>query len=173
MVQVFLVGGAVRDLMMGIVPKDFDFVVVGANPDMMLAAGFEAVGADFPVFLDGNGNEFALARKERKSGEGHTGFKCEWEGVTLEEDLLRRDLTINAMALKVNNGDEGDWVLRHLADGLPWTARAFEPFLEEVIDPFGAMQDDPAFVLREYYAQPVMDIPPRAGRMERRPAQGR
>lgn len=104
--KVFLVGGAVRDKIMGVEPKDRDFVVVGATPDEMIEKGFHQVGADFPVFLDANGDEFALARTERKSGKGHTGFVTEFTpDVTLVEDLNRRDLTINAMAQDLDTGE--------------------------------------------------------------------
>jgi len=98
--QTFLVGGSVRDLLLGLTPKDQDWVVVGASPQGMLDLGFIQVGADFPVFLHPQtGDEHALARTERKSGEGYLGFSTEVNGVTLEEDLMRRDLTINAMAM--------------------------------------------------------------------------
>lgn len=102
--QSFLVGGAVRDSLLGLPIKDKDWVIVGANTEQMLAAGFSQVGADFPVFLHPHTHEeYALARKERKTGEGYLGFSCEFgEDVSLEEDLLRRDLTINAMALDKN-----------------------------------------------------------------------
>ena len=100
--KIYLVGGAVRDELMGLTPKDLDYVVVGSNVDEMLSLGFTKVGADFPVFLHPEtGDEYALARTERKSGTGYNGFECEWEGVTLEEDLSRRDLTINSMASTV------------------------------------------------------------------------
>lgn len=100
----FLVGGAVRDAMLGLPQKDKDWVVVGISREQMLEAGFSQVGADFPVFLHPNTHEeYALARKERKQGTGYQGFVCEFgTEVTLEEDLLRRDLTINAMALDAN-----------------------------------------------------------------------
>lgn len=95
----FVVGGAVRDRLLGLSPKDVDFVVVGSTPAEMLASGFKQVGADFPVFLDADGTEYALARTERKTGRGYTGFETDaGPTVTLEEDLERRDLTINAMA---------------------------------------------------------------------------
>ena len=101
-VKVYLVGGAVRDMIMGKGPKDLDFVVVGSTPEKMVELGFTQVGADFPVFLHPETKEeFALARTERKSGTGHKGFDCEWEGVTLVEDLSRRDLTMNAMAMQI------------------------------------------------------------------------
>ncbi|MDB4311974.1 multifunctional CCA tRNA nucleotidyl transferase/2'3'-cyclic phosphodiesterase/2'nucleotidase/phosphatase [bacterium] len=96
----FLVGGACRDILLGLEPKDKDFVVVGSTPEVMLSLGFKQVGADFPVFLSPEGEEFALARTERSTGEGHTDFECVFSpDVTLEEDLKRRDLTINSMAM--------------------------------------------------------------------------
>lgn len=98
-VTIYLVGGAVRDYFFDIPPKDMDYVVVGSSPSEMLSLGFKQVGKDFPVFLHPvSGDEYALARTEQKVGEGHNGFTCEWEGVTLKEDLSRRDLTINSMA---------------------------------------------------------------------------
>jgi tRNA nucleotidyltransferase/poly(A) polymerase len=98
--QVFLVGGAVRDILLGIDPKDKDYVVVGYSEKDMLKFGFEQVGKDFPVFLHPKtGEEYALARKERKTGAGYGGFSVETKDVTLEEDLFRRDLTINSMAM--------------------------------------------------------------------------
>jgi len=96
----YLVGGAVRDEMLGIPVVDRDWVVVGSTPDTMLAAGFKSVGKDFPVFLHPQSHEeYALARVERKTGPGYHGFEFTTDSsVTLEEDLSRRDLTINAMA---------------------------------------------------------------------------
>lgn len=98
--QIYLVGGAVRDRYLNVPSKDQDWVVVGASPQEMLDAGYKQVGADFPVFLHPKTQqEYALARTERKSGHGYQGFVCDFDkSVTLEEDLLRRDLTINAMA---------------------------------------------------------------------------
>ena len=98
--QVYLVGGAVRDTLLGRPVTERDYVVVGATPDDMLAKGFTQVGKDFPVFLHPRTNEeYALARTERKSGAGYTGFICDASSeVTLEEDLRRRDLTVNAIA---------------------------------------------------------------------------
>ncbi len=97
----YLVGGAVRDQLLGLPVKDRDWVVVGATPEDMLSAGYKQVGADFPVFLHPDTKEeHALARTERKAGVGYKGFICDFSpAVTLEEDLLRRDLTINAMAM--------------------------------------------------------------------------
>lgn len=98
--QTYLVGGAVRDHLLNRPVKDNDWVVVGATPEEMIGKGYEQVGADFPVFLHPDTKEeYALARTERKSGKGYQGFICDFSSaVTLEEDLLRRDLTINAMA---------------------------------------------------------------------------
>jgi tRNA nucleotidyltransferase (CCA-adding enzyme) len=97
----YLVGGAVRDKLLSHEVYDHDFVVVGASVEQMLALGFEQVGKDFPVFLHPQTKEeYALARTERKQGQGYTGFVCDASSdVTLKEDLLRRDLTINAMAI--------------------------------------------------------------------------
>lgn len=98
--QVYLVGGAVRDQLLHIDIYDKDWVVVGSSPEQMLATGFTPVGKDFPVFLHPKTKqEYALARTERKTGAGYTGFACYYApDVTLEEDLARRDLTINAIA---------------------------------------------------------------------------
>ncbi|MCF7222146.1 multifunctional CCA addition/repair protein [Marilutibacter chinensis] len=96
----YLVGGAVRDRLLGLAPGDRDWVVVGRTPQQMLDAGFRQVGRDFPVFLHpDSGEEYALARTERKSGRGHGGFVVHADpSVTLEQDLARRDFTINAIA---------------------------------------------------------------------------
>ncbi len=98
--EVYLVGGAVRDQLLGKAVHEKDYVVVGATPAEMLAQGYRQVGKDFPVFLHPESNEeYALARTERKSGRGYTGFAVDAApSVTLEDDLLRRDLTINAIA---------------------------------------------------------------------------
>jgi tRNA nucleotidyltransferase (CCA-adding enzyme) len=98
--RVYLVGGAVRDALLGRPPGDRDWVVVGTDAEAMRAAGFKPVGADFPVFLHPlTGEEYALARTERKSGRGYTGFVVHADpAVTLEDDLARRDFTINAIA---------------------------------------------------------------------------
>jgi tRNA nucleotidyltransferase (CCA-adding enzyme) len=98
--QVYLVGGAVRDRLLGLPVRERDWVVVGATPEEMLALGSLPVGKDFPVFLHPETKEeYALARTERKTGPGYTGFAVHADpDVTLEDDLLRRDLTINAMA---------------------------------------------------------------------------
>lgn len=125
-IKIYLVGGAVRDELLGKESSDLDYVAVGATPEIMLEEGFEQVGADFPVFLHPKTkDEYALARTERKSGEGYGGFDCDWNGVTLEEDLSRRDLTVNALA-KDSSGniidpfggkkDLENKILRHVSD---------------------------------------------------------
>ncbi|WP_240097321.1 multifunctional CCA addition/repair protein [Thermomonas flagellata] len=121
--RVYLVGGAVRDALLGLPAGDRDYVVVGATAEAMRAAGFAQVGREFPVFLHPQtGEEYALARTERKSGRGHTGFVVHADpAVTLEEDLARRDFTINAIA--------------QAADGT-------------LVDPFGGVRDIQARVLR-------------------------
>jgi tRNA nucleotidyltransferase (CCA-adding enzyme) len=121
--RIFSVGGAVRDELLGLPVRDRDFVVVGAAPEDLLARGFKPVGKDFPVFLHPvTHEEYALARTERKAGHGYTGFTFHASPeVTLEEDLARRDLTINAIA----RSPEGT-----------------------LIDPFGGVADLEARVLR-------------------------
>jgi tRNA nucleotidyltransferase (CCA-adding enzyme) len=125
--QVYLVGGAVRDELLGLPVKERDWVVVGATPDQMLALGYTPVGRDFPVFLHPQSKEeYALARLERKSGPGYRGFVTDTSaGVTLEQDLLRRDLTINAIARASDGtlidpydgqGDLERRLLRHVSD---------------------------------------------------------
>lgn len=124
---VYQVGGSVRDQLLGIDSPDRDFVVVGAEPHIMIERGFRAVGRDFPVFLHPEtAEEYALARTERKSGHGYHGFVFHaGPEVTLEQDLARRDLTVNAMALDTDgqlidpyNGrlDLNQRVLRHVSD---------------------------------------------------------
>lgn len=121
--NIYLVGGAVRDILLKRAVKDYDYLVVGATSEQMLALGFIAVGKDFPVFLHPKTKaEFALARTERKQGKGYTGFSCYAEpDVTIEEDLLRRDLTVNAIAMS--------------SDGV-------------IIDPYGGKQDLRKKILR-------------------------
>ncbi|ACH66494.1 multifunctional CCA protein [Aliivibrio fischeri MJ11] len=125
--KIYLVGGAVRDSLLNIDVKDKDWVVVGSTPQEMGSLGYQTVGQDFPVFLHPKTKEeYALARTERKSGQGYKGFTCYAEpDVTLEEDLLRRDLTINAIAQADNgelidpyNGQQDiiDRTLRHVSD---------------------------------------------------------
>jgi tRNA nucleotidyltransferase (CCA-adding enzyme) len=125
--KTYLVGGAVRDQLLGRPVKDRDWVVVGSSPEEMRAKKFKQVGKDFPVFIDPKtGEEYALARTERKSGHGYTGFEFDTNpNVTLEEDLARRDLTINAIAededgnlIDPFNGQEDikNKKLRHVSD---------------------------------------------------------
>lgn len=130
--QVYLVGGAVRDQLLGRPIKDKDFVVVGATVTDMLAAGFHQVGADFPVFLHPDTQEeFALARTERKLGHGYQGFSVHASPtVTLKEDLQRRDLTVNAMAIEVISLNDN------------------RPISGDVIDYYGGLQDIEDKVLR-------------------------
>ncbi|MGC6324909.1 multifunctional CCA addition/repair protein [Pasteurella multocida] len=99
-IKIYLVGGAVRDQLLNLVVKDRDWVVVGATPDDLLSQGYQQVGKDFPVFLHPQTKEeYALARTERKAGSGYTGFICDFSPtISLEQDLSRRDLTINALA---------------------------------------------------------------------------
>ena len=109
--QIYCVGGAVRDALLGLPVKDQDFVVVGSTPQKMLALGYKPVGKDFPVFLHPKTHdEYALARTERKTGSGYTGFAVHAdESVTLEEDLSRRDFTMNAIA----KSDDGKLIDPH------------------------------------------------------------
>jgi tRNA nucleotidyltransferase (CCA-adding enzyme) len=125
--KVYVVGGAVRDELLGLDVQDKDYVVVGSTPEEMVAAGFTPVGKDFPVFLHPDTHEeYALARTERKSGRGYKGFTVySAADVTLEQDLARRDLTINAMAETPEGElidpfggkkDLEDGVLRHVSE---------------------------------------------------------
>jgi tRNA nucleotidyltransferase (CCA-adding enzyme) len=125
--EIYLVGGAVRDALLGYPVAERDWVVVGARPQELLQQGFQQVGKDFPVFLHPQTkDEYALARTERKQGHGYTGFAVDCEPtVTLEEDLQRRDLTINAMAQDGDGNiidpcggreDLENRVLRHVSD---------------------------------------------------------
>lgn len=132
-IEVFIVGGYVRDRLMGKPGTDHDFVVVGATPQLMIDAGFKQVGADFPVFLADNGDEYALARIERKTGKGYHGFESRFDkSITLQDDLLRRDLTINAMARRV----------------LSWNEEGHAKLDDYVIDLFGGKNDLKSETLR-------------------------
>lgn len=104
--KIYLVGGAVRDEFLGLPIKERDYVVIGATPEQMTAQGYLPVGRDFPVFLHPKTHEeYALARTERKTARGHQGFQFYTDpNITLEEDLKRRDLTINAMAKEPDTG---------------------------------------------------------------------
>ena len=127
--KIYAVGGAIRDTLMGLPLHDIDYVVVGSSVDEMIAKGFRPVGKDFPVFLHPETQaEYALARTERKTGKGYKGFNFYADpSVTLEQDLERRDLTINAMAQEVG------------ADG-----KQFGP----IIDPYNGQEDLAAKVFR-------------------------
>lgn len=109
--KIYLVGGAVRDKLLGKEPHDKDYVVVGSTVEEMLSLGFTQVGKDFPVFLHPEtGEEYALGRTERKTGDKHTDFSFEFSfNVTLEDDLARRDFTINAMAMDMESGEVIDY----------------------------------------------------------------
>lgn len=121
--KVYLVGGAVRDMVMGKTPKDRDWVVVGSSEKEMISLGYKKVGMHFPVFLHpATGEEYALARRERSTGNGYGEFAFETEGVTLEEDLMRRDFTMNSMAL--------------------------DPETNEIIDPYGGQEDIKSKLIR-------------------------
>ena len=125
--KIYKVGGAVRDELLGLEPTDNDWVVVGSTPKQMLSMGYKQVGKDFPVFLHPETKEeYALARKERSTGPGHTAFNFSYSpNVTLEEDLSRRDITINAIAMDdsgnlidpFNGKDDLDnKIIRHVSD---------------------------------------------------------
>ena len=125
--KIYKVGGAVRDHIMGIRPNDSDWVVVGSTPEKMESLGYKQVGTDFPVFLHPETNEaYALARTEKKTGKGYSGFSVQYEkNISLEEDLLRRDLTINSIAMSESgqiidpyNGvkDIKNKILRHTSE---------------------------------------------------------
>lgn len=139
--KIYLVGGAVRDRLLGLPVVDRDWVVVGATPQEMLAQAYQQVGRDFPVFLHPQSHEeHALARIERKTGAGHTGFVCDAsKDVSLEDDLLRRDLTINAMA--------------EAADG-------------SIVDPYGGQADLAARQLR-HVSEAFIEDPLRVLRVAR------
>ena len=121
--KIFLVGGAVRDELLGLRSTERDWVVIGSSEKKMLDLGFRKVGKDFPVFIHPkSGEEYALARTERKTAKGYYGFSCDFSSnITLEEDLARRDLTINAIAKDVDGN---------------------------IIDPFGGVKDLQKRILR-------------------------
>lgn len=150
--QVYLVGGAVRDYVLAREVTEHDYVVVGATPEQMLELGFSQVGADFPVFLHPKTHdEYALARTERKSGNGYLGFHVHADAaVTLEEDLARRDLTINAMAIEVNGlfdcgFKQGKFDARDIIDPYGGLADIQQKKLRHVS---AAFTEDPVRVLR-------------------------
>ena len=133
--KIYMVGGAVRDALLGLPVQDRDWVVVGATPEELTAQGFTPVGKDFPVFLHPRTREeYALARTERSTARGYRGFAVHAEpDVTLEQDLARRDLTINSIA----------------APAYPDCAEVtFQPDSEALVDPYGGQQDLKAKILR-------------------------
>lgn len=144
--EIYVVGGAVRDRLLGRLALDTDFCVVGASPAEMVAAGFRQVGADFPVFLHPqSGQEYALARTERKSGRGYLGFEVHADrSVTIEQDLARRDLTINAMACPLSDTSGST-----------------------LVDPYGGQADLRNKVLRHVNAVSFVEDPVRVLRLAR------
>ncbi len=148
---VFVVGGAVRDALMGLPVSDRDWVVVGSTPEAMSAQGFVPVGKDFPVFLHPHTREeYALARTERKTAHGYKGFAVQAApDITLEEDLARRDLTVNAMAVPE--------ALAHAPPGT-WAGH--------IVDPYGGQRDLQAKVLR-HVTQAFAEDPVRILRLAR------
>lgn len=150
-IEIFIVGGAVRDALLNNPIKDIDFVVVGSTPEEMLESGFKQVGADFPVFLDENGDEFALARTERKVGKGYHGFETIFDpSITLEDDLFRRDLTVNSLAVNQND----------------WNEFKQTKNVNLVIDPFSGLDDLKARILR-HVSEAFADDPVRILRIAR------
>ena len=130
-----MVGGAIRDMLLRLSVQDHDWVVVGSTPEELVALGYLPVGKDFPVFLHPKTKEeYALARTERKTARGYQGFKVHAApDVTLEQDLARRDLTINSIAARANTD---------------WATAPFDADLGALIDPFGGERDIQAKVLR-------------------------
>ena len=136
--KIYMVGGAVRDALLGLAVQDHDWVVVGATPEALTALGYLPVGKDFPVFLHPRTREeYALARTERKTARGYRGFAVHADaGVTLEEDLARRDLTINAIAAPSRHADK-------VAPDV-----AFDADFDALIDPYDGRGDLQRKVLR-------------------------
>ena len=142
----YLVGGAVRDMILGKEPHDKDYVIVGSTPEEIVSLGYKQVGKDFPVFLDENGNEYALARTERKSGLKHTDFEFDFNPeITLEQDLFRRDFTVNSIA--------------------------YNEETKEFIDPYNGMEDIKNKILRVTNPKVFKDDPLRVLRLFRFKAQ--
>lgn len=145
--EVYIVGGWVRDKLLGLEPKDADFVVVGCSPQDMLDKGFKEVGKDFPVFIHPvTGDEYALARVERNVAQGYKGFECTWEGVTLEDDLARRDLTINSMAMEVEVYRDGSFnIIGDIIDLFGGVGDVHRKFIRHTTEAF---KEDPVRLLR-------------------------
>ena len=136
--QIYLVGGAVRDALMGLPVKDRDWVVVGSTPDELISHGFVPVGKDFPVFLHPRTHEeFALARTERKTAPGYHGFAVHAApDVTLEDDLARRDITINSIAVSADSiRDSGQFDVKVSGEPETWLGTG------ALVDPHGGVQD--------------------------------
>jgi tRNA nucleotidyltransferase (CCA-adding enzyme) len=143
--ETYLVGGAVRDALMGLPVQDRDWVVVGATPQQLLDQGYLPVGRDFPVFLHPvSKEEYALARTERKTAPGYRGFSVHAApDVTLEEDLARRDLTINSIAIHVDSTRaRGTFSAEDRKTNPIWVKKA------DLVDPYGGRQDIADKVLR-------------------------
>ncbi len=144
--QTYLVGGALRDALLGLAVKDRDWVVVGSTPEAMVAQGYLPVGRDFPVFLHPRTkDEYALARTERKTARGYHGFAFNASvDVTLEQDLSRRDLTVNAIAAAADSlQPDGSFDIRELV----------------LIDPYGGQRDLAARVFRQGMSPPRPLLP--------------
>lgn len=146
-VKIYLVGGAVRDELLGLAPKDLDYVVVGSTPEEMLSKGFKQVGDNFPVFLHPETNdEYALARTEKSTGERYQDFDCYFgKDVTLMDDLSRRDLTINAIAKDIDTDE-------HI-DPFQGIADINNRMIRHVSDSF---DDDPVRILRVFRFQSTL-----------------
>jgi len=143
--QIYLVGGAVRDALLGLPVKDHDWVVVGASPEQMSAQGFVPVGKDFPVFLHPKTHEeYALARTERKTAPGYRGFAIHAApDVTLEDDLARRDITINSIAIHEEyTRARGQFNVNISSQPEAWKSA------DALVDPYGGMQDLAAKIFR-------------------------
>ncbi len=143
--QIYLVGGAVRDALLGLPVKDRDWVVVGASPEALLEQGFVPVGKDFPVFLHPQTHEeYALARTERKTGPGYHGFRVHAAPeVSLEDDLARRDLTINSIAVHATSaGSRGQFSINIPPLPSDWHAQNL------LVDPYGGQRDLASKVFR-------------------------
>lgn len=145
--KVYLVGGAVRDELLGLKPKDLDYVVVGSTPEEMLSKGFKRVGSYFPVFLHPETNdEYALARTEESTGEKYQDFKCYFgKDVTLIDDLSRRDLTVNAIAKDIDT--------RKLIDPFNGVLDINGRIIRHVSESFS---DDPVRILRAFRFQSTL-----------------
>jgi tRNA nucleotidyltransferase (CCA-adding enzyme) len=144
----YLVGGAVRDSHLGVISSDYDFVVVDSSPEHF--KDYQQVGKDFPVFLEPTHRwEIALARTERKLGSGHKEFYSSWEGVTLEEDLSRRDLTMNAMAIEVDMEESIKTGVPVTVGGIIDPFNGYKAIKDKILYPCtAAFKEDPLRVLR-------------------------